>query len=390
MKCRRSLCANKWRPVTIPCPGLFGDPVMHVGCQETPAPRSRFCNECRNHCAGGGPSEAPNSTRGPLPPLRVTRATSSSLVVEGDADASTEGAESDSEYAPLQKGEFLVNALLDVRVNPELQKREFRIRWGGKWNHSKHDTWEPESNIRPSLVEDFFSERQALHPKKPGVASVNLDDLQAIEGSLAYTDGDKVSRASGSAQSCNTLKDEHQSAPGARERSAGVFAICWTCGIAFGLTELYGSEGNSQVYAFLIIMWSILGNVPSLFGYDDGCHLARYILNKVRFIKEKMTTIQWRFANECRVFVDKFHFPNHVGDWCQDMMDPYKLSALDGVDTQVCEKLFSWMRNYKHVVRNMNKSRFTFFLLRMLQLKNEKREAKLLRKGLLHVKTGGT
>lgn len=64
---------------------------------------------------------------------------------------------SDEALSPKRTNEYLVNQLLDVKLVDGI--RTFLIRWGGKWNHQRHDTWEPEENIRPTLIHEFFQER---------------------------------------------------------------------------------------------------------------------------------------------------------------------------------------------------------------------------------------
>lgn len=92
---------------------------------------------------------------------------------------------------------------------------------------------------------------------------------------------------------CNTLKGtEKDSAK--RNATCGILAVSWTCGIIIGLAELYGCESKSQVFAYLIGLWAIIGecrrnrfrfifatllalagHVPRFFGYDDACHLIK-------------------------------------------------------------------------------------------------------------------
>jgi macrodomain Ter protein organizer (MatP/YcbG family) len=36
-----------------------------------------------------------------------------------------------------------------------------------------------------------------------------------------------------------------------------------------------------------------------------------------------------------QVFVDRFHFPNHIDNWCKKHMNPNKVSELTGVNTEV-------------------------------------------------------
>lgn len=48
-----------------------------------------------------------------------------------------------------------------------------------------------------------------------------------------------------------------------------------------------------------------------------------------------------RFVTEPLHAVDKFHFKkNHMGAWCDAMVNPYKVPALDNVNTEICEQSF--------------------------------------------------
>lgn len=72
--------------------------------------------------------------------------------------------------------------------------------------------------------------------------------------------------------SCNTVKDKGKIL---NATSAGVLAVAWSCGIVIGLSELYGAESLTQVYAALITLWDVIQYIPPYFFYDDGCHLSR-------------------------------------------------------------------------------------------------------------------
>jgi hypothetical protein len=54
------------------------------------------------------------------------------------------------------------------------------------------------------------------------------------------------------------MKDTEKDAA-KRNATCGVFAVQWTCGIIIGLSELYGSESKSQVLAYLIALWKLIG-----------------------------------------------------------------------------------------------------------------------------------
>lgn len=51
-----------------------------------------------------------------------------------------------------------------------------------------------------------------------------------------------------------------------------------------------------------------------------------------------------RFVMEAQHAVDKFHFvENHKGVWCDAFVNPFKLPALDNVNTEVCEQSFRYV-----------------------------------------------
>ena len=66
--------------------------------------------------------------------------------------------------------------------------------------------------------------------------------------------------------------------------------------------------------------------------------------------------------------LDRFHFENHTA--CGDDFNPDKVPEMEGIDTQVCERCFSWFACYQRVTRNMNGSRFQMFVLLILAKHN--------------------
>lgn len=86
-----------------------------------------------------------------------------------------------------------------------------------------------------------------------------LDAVRGGRGFIALDEHDKSNTTT-----CNTMKDTEKDAA-KRNATCGVFAVQWTCGIIIGLSELYGSESKSQVLAYLIALWKLIGEwLPSL------------------------------------------------------------------------------------------------------------------------------
>ena len=71
--------------------------------------------------------------------------------------------------------------------------------------------------------------------------------------------------------------------------------------------------------------------------------------------------------------MDRFHFGNHIDEWCIENCDPNKVRELDGVNTEVCEQLFRKVNLHSNC-KSMNKSRYFLFWLYNLDLHNLDRE----------------
>jgi hypothetical protein len=147
----------------------------------------------------------------------------------------------------------------------------------------------------------------------------------------------------------------------------GLFVAVKPCGTVILFDELYGSESISQVYG-IMIDW--LGNLSDMSSieivlYDDNCHLGAYSENKERASKNEVTK---HFASLGK-YIDKFHFPNHVGKTCQNDRDPYKIKALDNVNTQAAEQLFRDVNKHTNC-QAMSESHFYLFWLYIMDLHN--------------------
>ena len=68
-------------------------------------------------------------------------------------------------------------------------------------------------------------------------------------------------------------------------------------------------------------------------------------------------------------YINKFHFKNHVGKRCVDKRDPYKIKALDNVNTQACEQLFRDVNKLTNC-KAMSESHFFMLWLYYMDLHN--------------------
>ena len=67
--------------------------------------------------------------------------------------------------------------------------------------------------------------------------------------------------------------------------------------------------------------------------YNDGCHLRKFAQNPVRSGLSETT----KKISEIEIVLDRFHYPNHVDDWCKRTCNPNNFEELNGVSlTTTC------------------------------------------------------
>ena len=86
-----------------------------------------------------------------------------------------------------------------------------------------------------------------------------------------------------------------------------------------------------------------------------------------------------------KVYVDKTHSLNHTQQ-CQEQYSAYNCEEIDGVITQACEIFFNCLSGFRFIVKHMNKTRFNFFTLVFLWLRNKQNERRLMNSGLFKCK----
>ena len=106
--------------------------------------------------------------------------------------------------------------------------------------------------------------------------------------------------------------------------------------------------------------------------YDDACHFKKYSENKERADLNEVT----RFMSMIGKHVDKFHFPNHVDAWCHKHCNPQDVKHLVGVNTPICEQLFSSINKFTNA-KAMNEAHFFIFFLYIFDLHNLQIEKRL-------------
>lgn len=164
---------------------------------------------------------------------------------------------------------------------------------------------------------------------------------------------------------CGTEKGKHKSK---NHRTAGVLVFAKPCGIVVETKELFGSESKSQVYAHVhnLLSNKVMEDI-GIICYDDACHLKKFAQNPVR---SDLTEIAKKIK-EMSLVCDKFHFRNHTDRWCKTNCNPFTSTDLENVNTEVCEQLFSWLSRFAHITKHMNRWRFLFLMLYILDCHNE-------------------
>jgi hypothetical protein len=224
-------------------------------------------------------------------------------------------------------------------------------------------TWEPESSLPPGLVAEYnegverelvesvySSGGRTLHTlssqpllnqaKRPRVDEPVIDYSESI---LSTSDHTNIA--------CKTQKDRVK----LNYSTAGILAGIWPCGKIALVSELFGTESISQVYAALhTFLYQNADSVTDLdtICYDDGCHLKKYASKRADL------TQTLKKISSYNIVIDKMHFKGHVDEWCHTHCNPYQLDHLNGIDTEVCEQSFSWLSRYARITRHMNTCHF--------------------------------
>ena len=156
----------------------------------------------------------------------------------------------------------------------------------------------------------------------------------------------------------------------------GILVGAFPCGVITVFEELYGSESLTQVYAIMI---EYLAGLPKHarekiieICYDDACHFKKFSEDEKRSERNEIT----KYMATLGKHVDKFHFPNHVDKWCHQNCNPQDVKHLDGVNTPICEQLFSAINKFTNA-KAMNEAHFFLFFLYIFDLHNLNIEGKL-------------
>ena len=324
----RRVCANKFKSFYEVVPGEW----IPVHCELTNKRGSRYCPDC-------------------MPALED--------VPEGEL---LQPAPRIYNLRNKEVGEYVVDYVADYNE----KKKEYLVHWDGY--DTDGETWEPEGhlpeNVRLSYKRSFL-EPTREERKEPENSCAGADK-EATSGKRR-----KTTACAGANKEASTKQTE------AAQTSVGVVCAIWSNQITAGVCEIFGSESKSQMCKFLLKLLQQLPEEkwPKFLAYDDACHLYKYLKKR-----ESECPQFKRLLEKITLCCDRLHFRNHVDPWCKQHMDPNSHPELDGINTMVCEQKFKWLAQFKHIVRPMNQAHFKFYILRMLELNNQRQTRNLERK----------
>ncbi len=302
-------------------------PVL-TGCPNTPKLRSFYCEEHDQYAIERNSLD--------VKPVEVEiDSCDENLGESNDSDSSS--------YVPLKgQNKYIIVDILDQRTkNTGI---EYEVLWDDKSTSWIKADDVPKDQIRAyqtSSREQRAARRNVKFFEIPKDEQADLDTLE-----------------------CNTLKDKQYAKR--KHRTAGICLAAFNCGIIIHFVELFGSESLSQVYCFLVKLYSQCV-LPQKLAYDDGCHLKKFVTN----LKRASTTAVAAILAALLIVVDRMHFKGHKDKWCKKHMNPDKHREFDKLNTETCEQTFSWGSRYSAMARHMNFPRYHLFLFSLFDMYNE-------------------
>ena len=203
---------------------------------------------------------------------------------------------------------------------------------------------------KPVAAPDLAAVRSALHQ-----ASIKAHKRRRGEHDVEVSD-------TADAVECRTHKMRRR----LNRRSGGWLVACSGDGMVLQAEEFLGGESLTQRAGFVA---QCLHEYPSIqtVVHDDACHLQAF-MSKWLCKHPKLCYPSLRFV------IDKFHARGHVDPWCRQHCHPDapgNAERLQLVNTSACELLFAWLSGYKGAFRHMRKQTAQFFILELLDMRNE-------------------
>ena len=328
---------------------------VFTGCTRHPQPNSKYCWE---HQSGDSPV---------VPASSVSSRTRQQLSGYRAVTNYSENAGNDQFY--------IVECINEIRI--EDGKQVFNVKWLGY----PEPTWEGDDRL-PGFIKKYYTDDASRlgsalpnprikHTKKVGGTAIHLLSWEGESGSewlhdsfFHYLSEDGEVLNSNMTVTCNTRKSRDKTC---RRHTVGVFVGAFPCGTIVLFDELYGSESISQVYGIVVEFLARLDDLTNLkeILYDDCCHFKAFSEKDKNADQNEVT----KYLAEVGKHVDRFHFRNHVDEWCQQNCNPENVPLLKGVNTQVCEQLFKKVNSHRNC-KSFNEARFFLFFLYQFDIHN--------------------
>ena len=140
-------------------------------------------------------------------------------------------------------------------------------------------------------------------------------------------------------------------------RSGFGYLFLWFCpihGHSYGFHLISGGEGRKDPFCSLYKYCQIM---PKHIYYDFACQLSEYCLNR-----------EPELFKNTRFWHDLFHFIGHL---CGINFKSGRILGLEGVNTEICEQVNSFLQRIKYTGSHLSQDHFTFFLQFFLYLMNK-------------------
>ena len=332
----------------------ISEDIVVTGCTSIPQPNKKFCQQHED---------------GESPIVTVDKLSKDSKRVLRDRRKLM------ANYKEAGQDDMYVIESIEDKKKDKSGKMKYKVKWVGfDYNDC---TWESEDCI-PMFIRDYYEDKSKLKAKLPNPIIKSSKTL--ANGSqyhylswgggkggkwlrqdwfeIANSDGELTSSVE--VNKCNTRKSRDKRE---RRHTVGIFLGAFPCGIVGLWDELYGSESISQVYSVVLEYLSSIPHKITTILYDDACHLVRYAHN------QQTRNAECKKMGEIGMYVDKFHFRNHIDPWCIENCDPTKVEDLDDINTPICEQLFKKINRHTNC-KSMNEPRYFMFWMYNLDMHN--------------------
>lgn len=149
------------------------------------------------------------------------------------------------------------------------------------------------------------------------------------------------------------------------------YLFLWFCpihGHCYGMHLIAGSEGRKDPFASI---FKYMEKAPEHIFYDFACQLSEYCLNR-----------EPEFFKMTRFWHDLFHSIGHV---CGINFKSGRIEGLEGINTEICEQVNSFLQCVKYTASHLSQDHFMFFLQFFLHLMNKEKTSKFRKQATVAV-----